>query len=120
MQGESIVPFLRQDGARGRPLFFFEHHLPYDGWIPSSEGIRTTRWKYIRYTDNAAPFEELYDLNVDRFETRNLAGMSDRQNEQRLLGNYLEKWRTSLRGTAASWREPIGLEDLRRDGLEAL
>ncbi|MFN5931891.1 MAG: sulfatase/phosphatase domain-containing protein, partial [Sphingobacteriales bacterium] len=40
--------------------------------IPSSEGIRTERWKYFRYRLIDAP-EELYDLKNDPLEKNNLA-----------------------------------------------
>jgi arylsulfatase A-like enzyme len=40
--------------------------------IPSSEGIRTDRWKYFRYRLIEAP-EELYDLQQDPDEQFNLA-----------------------------------------------
>ena len=42
-------------------------------FIPRNEGIRTTRWKYIRYVDSSPLFEELYDLEQDYEETENLA-----------------------------------------------
>jgi arylsulfatase A-like enzyme len=49
----------------------FEHlwNLPQ---IPSSEGVRTAKWKYFRYRFIVAP-EELYDLEMDPLETKNLA-----------------------------------------------
>ena len=41
--------------------------------IPKSEGVRTTRWKYIRYFEQNPVHEELYDLESDLHESRNLA-----------------------------------------------
>ena len=38
-----------------------------------SEGVRTERWKYIRYLDMTPHVEELYDLQADPQELRNLA-----------------------------------------------
>jgi arylsulfatase A-like enzyme len=40
--------------------------------IPSSEGVRTAKWKYFRYRLIKAP-EELYDLEHDPLEKNNLA-----------------------------------------------
>jgi len=71
-QGESLKPFLKKaDFSLKRDFILIEHlwKLPD---IPSSEGIRTDKWKYFRYRYIQAP-EELYDLENDPLETRNLA-----------------------------------------------
>ena len=94
-----------------------EHHFPDLGWIPSSEAIRTERWKYIRYTDNAAPFEELYDLETDRSETNNLSGVPQYAAQQRALARYRDLWRESLLRSSDGWAEPVTENDLARDGL---
>lgn len=73
-QGISLNPFLSKgnDFHFGRKSILIEHlwNLPE---IPSSEGVRTVRWKYFRYRLIKAP-EELYDLQNDPLETINLAG----------------------------------------------
>jgi len=78
MQGRSLVPLLNGASVPDwRHEFYYEHFFqPMDGWsmfIPRNEGIRTTRWKYIRYVDSSPLFEELYDLEQDYEETENLA-----------------------------------------------
>lgn len=47
-------------------------HLWKKKEIPSSEGVRTEKWKYFRYRF-LDELEELYDLQLDPMETRNLA-----------------------------------------------
>ena len=116
-QGQSLIPLVRGKDAAERKVMFFEHHFPYNGWIPSSEGIRTDRWKYIRYTDSAAPFEEMYDLSQNRIETINLAGNSKYSREQKALTAYWQKWQLSLRVKGGTWTPPVSGEDLKRDGL---
>jgi hypothetical protein len=37
------------------------------------EGVRTTRWKYIRYTDVQPVYEQLFDLEKDANEVDDLA-----------------------------------------------
>lgn len=111
-QGQSLVKLLREDHDDFRTAFFIEHHFPYGGWIPSSEGIRTKRWKYIRYTDNAAPYEELYDLKQDPFETNNLIGLTQYGRQQHALSAYSVAWRDSLRANSEHWTEPISKVDL--------
>ncbi len=118
-QGRSVAPYLRDSGAPGRALHFFEHRFPYSGWIPSSEGIRTRRWKYIRYTDAAAPYEELYDLRANPSETTNLISSSDHLPVRAALARYCDRWKQALSAwnPATPWNDPIGETDLRRDGL---
>lgn len=71
-QGISLLPYVRnRKPERVREALLFEHlwKLPE---IPSSEGIRTHKWKYFRYRFIETP-EELYDLVNDPLETVNLA-----------------------------------------------
>jgi arylsulfatase A-like enzyme len=73
MQGRSLRPLL--DGATPRDWrteFFYEHHTKAD-IIPPSEGVRTERWKYLRWVTASPALEELYDLKADPGEERNLA-----------------------------------------------
>ena len=118
-QGHSLIHLLQEDHPDFRPAFFIEHHFPYGGWIPSSEGIRTRRWKYVVYTDNAAPYEELYDLTKDPFETRNLIGQAQYSRQQSALTRYRKIWRESLRQASGHWTEPIARQDLQQIDLPA-
>jgi alpha-L-rhamnosidase len=70
-QGISLLPYVNNKKPKKvREYILFEHlwKLPE---IPSSEGIRTNKWKYFRYRFIEAP-EELYDLVNDPLETNNL------------------------------------------------
>ncbi|MCC6363253.1 MAG: sulfatase [Bryobacterales bacterium] len=73
MQGRSLVPLVSGTAPRWRSEFFYEHHFRNNGWIPSTEGVRTNRYKYTKYTDEPGIVEELYDLEVDMQEETNLA-----------------------------------------------
>ena len=71
-QGKSLCGYNKKDKVYPeRKAILFEHlwKIPE---IPSSEGIRTERWKYFRYRFIDAP-EELYDLENDPQETENIA-----------------------------------------------
>jgi hypothetical protein len=87
-QGESLKPYLnRPDYSLHRDFILIEHlwKLPD---IPSSEGIRTEKWKYFKYRYIQAP-EELYDLENDPMETKNLA---QEQSHQKILKKLRNKF----------------------------
>lgn len=81
MPGRSIAGLLAGRTANWRHEVFTEH-LWNNPKIPQTEAVRTERWKYIRYPEHPE-FEELYDLDSDRWETRNLA--RDARQHPRLL-----------------------------------
>jgi len=70
MQGKSLKPLVTGSVDSWRTSFMCEHlyETPY---IPKSEGIRTTDWKYFRYIDHPET-EELYYLRTDPEEVNNL------------------------------------------------
>ena len=70
-QGVSLLGYTRGEApAADREAFLCEHLWELDE-IPSSEGIRTERWKYMRYRFILGR-EELYDLAADPEEAVNL------------------------------------------------
>lgn len=72
-QGQSLLPLLTTGDAdvNWRLEFFCEHLFDHVD-IPKSEGVRTERWKYIRYFEQQPVYEELYDLKSDPLESVNL------------------------------------------------
>ena len=73
---QGVVPLLRGEKVEWRNEWFYEHHtLP--ARIPPSEGVRTERWKYLRWVGAEPVVEELYDLGDDPREERNLAGAAE-------------------------------------------
>lgn len=71
-QGKSLLAYINgEKPEKVRDAILFEH-LWKLAEIPSSEGIRTAKWKYFRYRFIKTP-EELYNLENDPLETNNLA-----------------------------------------------
>jgi arylsulfatase A-like enzyme len=90
MQGRSLRPLLTGGGREWRADWFYEHQtLPKI--IPPSEGVRTERWAYLRWTGVDPAVEELYDLREDPLEEHNLAAdPGNRDTLERLRARWAE------------------------------
>ena len=90
MQGRSLVPWSQGKRAKAwREDFLYEHHTMAK-IIPEIEGVRTERWKYVRWMNATPMTEELYDLRTDPDELRDLAGEM-RHGKQ--LAALRERWK---------------------------
>ena len=94
MQGRDLTPLVNGTATEWRDAILTEN-LYIGRMNPFQEGVRTSRWKYIRYyvareqdlaggkrlynpvldlTTREPDFEHLFDLEADPGETKNLAG----------------------------------------------
>ena len=81
LEGHSLVPQLQDANApRPWPAITTHNH--------DNHGIRTERWRYIRYADGS---EELYDMQADPNEWKNLAGDAQFADVKRDLAKWLPK-----------------------------
>jgi len=119
MQGMDLQPLLRDATAKGREHWYYEHvYTPDDGRrpIPKSEGVRTERWKYIRYIETSPPLEQLFDLAADPHEEKDLARDPAQAGRLRALRDLCDGYRKSLRASSqAGSSKPVRLP-ARRDG----
>jgi arylsulfatase A-like enzyme len=97
MQGANLRPWLRGEALRKwREDWFYEHHTAIK-IIPPSEGVRTTRWAYLRWMKDASnPVEELYDVLADPLQERNLAPLVEHEKTLRLLRGRWNQMRNEL------------------------
>lgn len=125
-QGRSLVPLICENGERynareavfsenvipevitgGSLDFFFEKNRGIKGIRhPDSKMVRTRRWKFNYYPEGYA---ELYDLQNDPHETRNLHGEADYEQIEDGLRDRLLKWLTTAGETdqiAPRWLRP--------------
>lgn len=78
-QGHSLKAYSRVEDLqpKKRETLLFEHLWDFES-IPSSEGVRTKKYKYFRYRDDPK-WEELYNLETDPNEKNNLVGSTAHQ-----------------------------------------
>ncbi|MEP7365862.1 MAG: sulfatase/phosphatase domain-containing protein, partial [Acidobacteriota bacterium] len=106
--GRDFSPLLRGESTPWRREFYYEHNFTNGGWIPSTEGVRATDWKYTLYTDCDPQFEELFDLKNDRLEERNLARQPQQAQKMAAMRTRYHQWQAAIDAwrEGQAWREP--------------
>ena len=97
MRGRSLVPLMRGEMVEWRKDFFYEHLYERET-IPKSEGIRTERFKYVRYFERNPLYEQLFDLETDPNEVTNLVGDSAHDATLRALRARCDELRDGVGG----------------------
>ena len=88
VDGLSLRPILEQRGGKVREMVFGEYYGK-QAWRVPIRMVRTARWKYVRYLGHG---EELYDLDSDPGELRNLAREPNSASERARLARELDDW----------------------------
>ena len=99
MQGHSFVPLIEETGPQEpvRTEFFYDHPYGHGGKLPIIVGVRTERYKYTRYTSQKPAFEELFDLEEDPNETRNLVGSVEHRSLLKQLSRKTDAYVKSVK-----------------------
>lgn len=98
LDGVSFAPLLLGTGKpAGRPIYWHFPHYNNQGGRPSG-AVRDGKWKLVEYYDGGKP--ELYDLDADRGETKDLAAAHGARVE-------------SMRAALAAWRKKVGAQENR-------
>ncbi|MCH2103679.1 MAG: sulfatase-like hydrolase/transferase [Planctomycetes bacterium] len=71
-EGRSLIPLLRGQSEGWRTDFLYEHRFAHEQ-IPQSEGVRGERFVYVRYYEEEPAYEQLFDLERDPMQLKNLA-----------------------------------------------
>jgi arylsulfatase A-like enzyme len=93
VQGRSLVPLLKGGETEWRKSFLIEYYS--DRVFPrirqmGYKAVRGTRWKYIHYVELAG-MDELYDLESDPFEMKNIIDQPDAAETLSRLKEELER-----------------------------
>lgn len=100
VQGMSLRPLLQDPAAKGRADWYYHHDVftsSKGAPLPRCEGVRTERWKYIRYKDTEPVQEELFDLKTDPLEKSNLVGDLAQKENLAYLRALCSKYREQLK-----------------------
>ena len=93
MRGQSMLPLLEgKEVADWRERIYYEYYWEYDfPQTPTTFGVRTDKYKYIRY-HGIWDTNEFYDLENDPHETRNLIAEPEYRQIIEQLANDLYTW----------------------------
>ena len=72
MQGRNFAPMVGGGSLQWREDFYHEFTWAAEGRIAPSEGIRSAQWKYIRYPSQNPVVEQLFNVQNDPSETKDL------------------------------------------------
>ena len=92
MHGESILPVLEGKEIAWRDRIFYEYYWEYDfPHTPTMHGVRTDRYKYIRY-HGIWDTNEFYDLQEDPHEMNNLIASPKHQEMIKQMAGEIYDW----------------------------
>ncbi len=98
MVGYSFLPLLNGVNIPWRSQIFYEYYWEYDfPQTPTMHGVRTDRYKYIRY-HGVWDTNEFYDLQEDPGETTNLIASPVHQELIKQMNKALYDWLESTDG----------------------
>lgn len=92
MHGRSFLPILQGKDIAWRDRIFYEYYWEYDfPHTPTMHGVRTDRYKYIRY-HGIWDTNEFYDLQEDPNEMNNLIASPEHQDLIKSLAGEIYDW----------------------------
>jgi hypothetical protein len=116
-QGKSLMPIVNKEKKSiERDTILIEHIWDFEN-IPPSEGVRTKKWKYFRYV-NDKTIEELYNLEKDPQEIKNLVG---KKKYRKILANLRAKTDELIKKNSNHYRAAptdLTVELIREPGSE--
>ena len=105
--GRDLTPLVRGESPAWRHEWFYEHLFEHST-IPKTEGVRGENWKYCDFIESDPHYEELYDLDGDPQEERNLASVSEHGGQLAAMRERARVWKENLEAWKPNepWQEP--------------
>lgn len=111
MPGSSIIQLLRGDESNWRDRIFYEYFWEYDfPMTPSVFGVRTDKYKYIRY-HGIWDRNEFYDIENDPNEMYNLIEKPELQSEILQYVKVLYEWMEGTDGLKIPLKKTLNKRD---------
>lgn len=108
MQGMSVIKMLKGEDVKWRDRIFYEYYWEENfPQTPTTFGIRTDKYKYIRYW-GIWDTNEFYDLEEDPYEMNNLIASPQHQDIIRKMADELYTWLESTNGMQIPLKRPLG------------
>jgi arylsulfatase A-like enzyme len=96
MQGRSLAPIVAGSGRKLRDDFYYEHFYEHKGNIRPTEGVRTGKFKYVRFPKENPVYEQLFNLSKDPCELKDLAKDAVHQATLKRLRRRCDAYRRQL------------------------
>ena len=98
MVGQSFIPLLEGKNVDWRERIYYEYYWEHEfPQTPTMHGVRTDRYKYIRY-HGIWDTNEFYDLQEDPAEMKNLIASPEHQEIIKQLNHDLYNWLEDTEG----------------------
>lgn len=112
MRGMSFMPLLKGETVENwRDRIFYEYYWEYDyPQTPTTFGVRTDKYKYIRY-QGIWDTNEFYDLENDPYEMHNIIDSPEHQEIIKQLGNELYDWLEETGGMRIPLKRTVKYSD---------
>jgi N-acetylglucosamine-6-sulfatase len=119
MDGKSFLPLLKGKEEKWRDAIFYEYFWEWEyPETPTVFGIRTDKYKYMSYY-GIWDFDELYDIENDPNEMKNLIGLPEYEKTIQDLSNRVFGWLEETKGMQIPLRrrgQYRGANRLNKDG----
>ncbi len=107
MQGMSFIPILKGKNVEWRDKIFYEYYWEENfPQTPTTFGVRTDKYKYVRYW-GIWDTNEFYDLENDPYEMNNLIANPEYQDTIKQMVDELYTWLESTGGMQIPLKKPV-------------